>query len=84
MQPSILVKDLDFEYDIQNECTIDANLLRCAAITRDGKMSRSSQKRAPLNGAPHHSIHLAVTSRKATDVTSTFNLAHVPLAFKVR
>ena len=72
MQPSLLVKDPDFEYDIQNECTIDANLLRCAAITRDGKMSPSSQKRAPLNGAPYHSIHLAVTSRKATDVTSTF------------
>ena len=72
MQPSLLVKDPYFEYDIQNECTIDANLLCCAAITRDGKMSPSS---APLNGAPDHSIHLAVTSRKATDVTSTFNLA---------
>ena len=59
MQPSLLVKDPDFEYDIQNECTIDANLLRCAAITRDGKMSPSSQKRAPLNGAPYH---LALTS----------------------
>ena len=44
MQPSLLVKDPDFEYDIQNECTIDVNLPRCAAITRDGKMSPSSQK----------------------------------------
>ena len=32
MQPSLLVKDPDFEYDIQNECTIDANLFRCTAI----------------------------------------------------
>ena len=75
--PSFGAKQSDFRFHILYQCTIRTN-------SRSAPVGKHSDETAPTllerrfaEIAPHHTIHLNVTSQFCADVTSTFNLTHV-------